>query len=189
MSIPPVPSDKQSARDHFLWQERVLASDLSPAVVKVAIRLALFRNIKSGRCDPSYAALAEGAHVSERTAIRAIGKLERDGWLTIDRGNGRGNRNQFALTLPPERVTLESGFTAEKGDSREAERVTERVKKGDRARQKRVTQLCHSNTKENMLGLLQSPQHKRERDVRLRSHLIPIRAAGGLMPPRPDSKG
>jgi hypothetical protein len=138
-----------AGRQHFLWQEHIAASGLRPAVKLVAWRVALFRNVKNGRCDPSYAAIASGTGVSKRSAIRAIATLEKAGWLIVDRGNGRGKSNQFHLTIPAERVTLESRFPTQKGDNTTAERVTSEIKKSDRPRQKKVTELCHPNIKEN----------------------------------------
>jgi hypothetical protein len=79
-----------SQRPHFEWQERVAArTDLSPAYKVVLWRLALHRNPKSGRCDPSYSTLAEECAVSERTAKRAIAKGEQVGIIAVARsGSG-----------------------------------------------------------------------------------------------------
>jgi hypothetical protein len=154
---------QQDAREHFAWQEHVAArTDIKPAAKIVLLRLALYRNVKTGRCDPSYVGLATGAGVSERTAMRAIAEAKRKGLIAIERGNGRGNRNQFRLVISNERVTRETGFVAEKGDSRERERVTGGALKCDRTGQKRVTQLCHPNTKENMLGAPTEPPNTGE---------------------------
>ncbi len=170
-------ADRQRQREHFLWQERVAArTDLNPAAKLVLLRLALFHNVKTGRCDPSYIGLAAGAGVSERTAIRAVAEAEHKGLVAIERGNGRGNRNQFRFLMPPETLTPKSPFTAEKGDSAAGERVTGRVKKGDRAGRERVTQLCHPNTKRNMLGTSKEVPQQVERESDL---LAQVSISGG----------
>jgi Helix-turn-helix domain len=58
------------------WMKAMLASKESAGVKLVALRLALYQNIKTGLCNPSYATLAKDADVSERSAIRAIAALE-----------------------------------------------------------------------------------------------------------------
>jgi hypothetical protein len=132
-------SDKAKTRAHFAWQEVVAARrDLSLTVRLAAWVLALHRNVKSGRCDLSYAGLAEGmGGVSERTAIRSVAVLERDRLITIIRGGGRGHRNQFTFMLPPENSDSQlspftdpnpdtdlSPFADGKGDKSHQERVT-----------------------------------------------------------------
>jgi hypothetical protein len=96
-------TDKAKTRAHFAWQEIVAARrDLSLTVRLAAWVLALHRNVKSSRCDLSYAGLAQGmGGVSERTAIRVAAVLEDAGLITIIRGGGRGHRNQFTFILPP----------------------------------------------------------------------------------------
>src|SRR5262249_19274435 len=73
-------------RDHFRWQELVLARpDLTNAEKVIAIRLALFRNIRTGLCNPSYGRLAKDACVNVSTAKRAIAALEALRFLTVYR--------------------------------------------------------------------------------------------------------
>jgi DNA-binding transcriptional ArsR family regulator len=81
----------EKTRQHFAWQEYVSRrSDLSPATRLAAWALALRRNAKTGRSDPSYADMAEGmGGVSERTAMRAVRVLERTGLIALVRDHGR----------------------------------------------------------------------------------------------------
>ena len=124
----------EKTREHFAWQENVSKRrDLSATVRLAAWALALRRNAKSGRCDPSYADIAEHmGGVSERTAIRALTALERAGLIVIGRHVGRGHRNQVTFIMPEKVTEPCQGFDAGKGDKSGPEKVTE---------------LCHPNMK------------------------------------------
>ena len=64
------------------WMRAILASDLPDAAVRVAIRIALHLHVNTGRCDPSYIALATDSNVSERSVYRldrAAGAYRLDG--------------------------------------------------------------------------------------------------------------
>jgi hypothetical protein len=51
-------------------------------------------------CFPGTRLIARRARVSERTVIRTIQDLERDGWLwVIQRGLGKGNRTEYRLNV------------------------------------------------------------------------------------------
>jgi hypothetical protein len=93
------------------WIRAILASDLPDAAVRVAIRLALYLRVNTGRCDPSYPILAAESHVSERSVYRLVDLLERKGWIGLQRTRGRGRSNQYALLKPASHV---AGFAAEK---------------------------------------------------------------------------
>ena len=134
---------EQETRAHFGWQEHVAArADLTPVYKIVAWALALFRNIKTGRCDPSCGGLAKRAGVSERTVKRAITEFERLGLLAVDRSSGgaSSNRNHYRLLLPQgvSDVTPQG--------------VSGRARRGVQTGQRGVSELCHPNTKRNMLG-------------------------------------
>lgn len=76
--------------------------ELSAAAKCAATVLLLkFLNTKTGRCDPSFATLAEQLGRSRRAIITAVAELEKAGWLAIDGsgGGGRGNTNQFGFKL------------------------------------------------------------------------------------------
>lgn len=61
----------------------------------IAWRLLDHFNAKTRQCNPSFATLANGAGVDRRTAIRAVKRLEKDGWIAVEhRGPGvKGRRN------------------------------------------------------------------------------------------------
>jgi hypothetical protein len=150
-------------RAQYIWQEDVIAdTELSPITRLVAARLALHRNAETARCFVSYRTLAAEVGISERSAMRAIAALKARGWINVDPGGGREKANDYHLVTPSERVTGVSRFTAQKGDSRGRERVTERIGKGDRRRQKTMTELCHPNTEANMGAAKAAPNMERE---------------------------
>jgi Helix-turn-helix domain len=121
---------RQRTRQHFEWQKHVAARrDLKPAVKLILLRLALFRNLETERCDPSYGTLAKGAGVSDRTAMRAIEQAERLGLISISRTTGgrHANTNSFCFLTP-------AGVSAES-----PQRVTKRTVTGDKSSTGRVT--------------------------------------------------
>jgi hypothetical protein len=147
-----------TSRDRWI---RGAAADptLSPIARLVAVRLGLFLNCKTGRCDPSYGTLGREISISERSAIRAVAALEARGWIEVDRNAGgrRDNTNQFRLLTPAGRVTPVSpqGVTAE--SPLDVSGVTTATRRGDRRRQQGVTELCHPNNEEKN-------EEKNERD-------------------------
>jgi hypothetical protein len=77
------------------------ASDLSTMAVRLALRLCVSFNCKTGQCDPGYPKLAEDMAVSKRTVSRAIDELETAGWVSVDRTGGDNTRNaQIKLLIP-----------------------------------------------------------------------------------------
>jgi hypothetical protein len=139
-----------TARDRLM---RGVAADrvLSPTARLVAVRVALFLNCKTGRCDPSYGTLAREIGISERSAIRAIAALEARGWVAVERSAGgrRDNTNQFHLFTPAERVTPVSpqGMTAE--SPLDASGVTTATPRGDTPRQQGMTPESPNKRREN----------------------------------------
>ena len=77
------------------------ASDLSTMAIRLALRLCVSFNCKTGQCDPGYPKLAEDMAVSKRTVSRAIDELETAGWVSVDRTGGDNTRNaQINLLIP-----------------------------------------------------------------------------------------
>jgi hypothetical protein len=77
------------------------ASDLSTMAYRLALRLCVSFNCKTGRCDPGFPKLAEDMAVSKRTVSRAIDELETAGWVSVDRTGGDNTRNaQINLLIP-----------------------------------------------------------------------------------------
>jgi hypothetical protein len=53
--------NSRSHRDRFAWMEDVLAdADLTKGEKLVALRLAFYKNLKTGRCYPSVQTIARG---------------------------------------------------------------------------------------------------------------------------------
>ena len=74
----------------------------------VLIAIASFQNAKTGRCDPSMAAVAERASMTERGARSIIRRLEADGWLSVSTGGGRAGCSTYRIN-----TERHSGFTGE----------------------------------------------------------------------------
>jgi hypothetical protein len=76
----------------------------------------LYRHLngRTGRCDPSTAALAEETGLTVRGIEKAIAELRESGWWKINQGGGRGHRNSYMPRL--EMVNAGSGFRAGKAE-------------------------------------------------------------------------
>ena len=68
---------------------------LSPAEIKVALRLLDHFNCGTGRCDPSVGTIAEATGHDSRTVSRAIGQLEAHGLFHVTRRSGRHRSNSY----------------------------------------------------------------------------------------------
>lgn len=68
---------------------------LSPAALKVALRLLHHFNCRTGRCDPGIETLATTINMSVKSVFRAIDELETLGLFDIDHRRGRGNTNRY----------------------------------------------------------------------------------------------
>jgi Helix-turn-helix domain len=98
-----------SKRPHFEWQEQVAArTDLSPVYKIVLWRLALHRNMETGRCDPARSTLAKGAGVSIDTVKRAITKAEQLGLLAIKRTSSGRHHDHNHYQFLREGVSIET---------------------------------------------------------------------------------
>ncbi len=180
-STAPDAARREKARQHFAWQERVAErADLSLAARLAAWALARRRNVLSGRCDPSYADIAEGmGAASVRTAIRALAALERAGLIVIDPRVGRGHRNQVTFIMPEKVTEPCQGFDARNGDKSGAKRPPDAARKGDRLDPEKVTELCHPNMKRAP----REPSEHGERECAQRAR-APDPAHGPLTGPR-----
>jgi hypothetical protein len=161
MSIHPNARPEQAAlnnryAEHFAWQRHVGArTDLTAAEKLIAWQLALFRNFKHDLCNPGYGGLAEAAGVSERTAIRAVAKLDRLGLIRVDRtaGGNASATNHYHFAMP-------LGVTRAAGAG-----VTKAAMKGDRPSRRGVTKPCHANLEENLVGDAKASPNNRERET------------------------
>ncbi|MET4788260.1 hypothetical protein ABIF64_000438 [Bradyrhizobium japonicum] len=89
-------------RDRDEWMRHLLAIDiatLSHGAKILAMRVALHLNVETGQCNPSMAMLAEGTGTSESTVRRMLHELEQQGWVSVDRSQGR-HSNSFELRVP-----------------------------------------------------------------------------------------
>lgn len=137
------------------WMKAILASTEHHTVQRVALRLALYLNIKTGRCDPSYPTLVRdlGGRISERTVIRVIATLEAHSWIERDRRSGK--TNQFMLLPPPPGVTPRCHPCKQldehsRGDTQMSPQgVTNPAVGGDKIERGGVTPRCHPNREEN----------------------------------------
>lgn len=77
--------------------------------------LASFVNAKSGRCDPSVAAIAERACMTERGARGVIRRLEASGWLSVETGGGRAGCSTYRINT--ERASGFSAINPERGSA------------------------------------------------------------------------
>jgi hypothetical protein len=92
---------KNKDRAHFVWMECLAAAgDLSPALRLLGIRLALHRNLATGRCFVGYETLAREVSILTRSAKKLVAQLERHGWIRIKRGGGREKANEYEFTIP-----------------------------------------------------------------------------------------
>src|SRR5689334_16635412 len=88
--------------ERFLWQESVLACPkLTPTQKTVLTRLALFLNIKNGRCNPSVETLARGTGLTVRAVQKALAAAERLAFIRRKLGGGRCITSSYELRLPP----------------------------------------------------------------------------------------
>lgn len=79
----------------------------------VLAHLANHANDDGQSCYPSIARVARMCRISDRSVQRAIVELEKEGWLTVVRGTGKGNFSQYTLNVAKlQRVTS----TPSKGD-------------------------------------------------------------------------
>ncbi|UGY21837.1 helix-turn-helix domain-containing protein [Bradyrhizobium septentrionale] len=137
-SVQPISGHK--GRDRWMCA-LAAASDLSTIAIRLALRLCVSFNCKTGQCDPGYPKLAEDMAVSKRTVSRAIDELETAGWISVDRTGGDNTRNaQINLLIPgaretrsgdnmlsPENPSLQVTENAPSGDRNGGVQVTDRV--------------------------------------------------------------
>jgi hypothetical protein len=65
----------------------------------VLLYLANCGDDEGGNCFPSIATIAKASRCSDRTVIRSLAALEKDGWITVDHKRGRGNFSHYQLNM------------------------------------------------------------------------------------------
>lgn len=71
-----------------LLQTIIAAPNLSATAKVVAARILDYFHSQTGRCCPSYQALADGTGLKRRAVIYAVQELEEGRWITVDRVKG-----------------------------------------------------------------------------------------------------
>ena len=91
------------------WICAILTRDdlLTPLELRVAVRLGIFFNCKTGQCDPGYARLAKELCISPRSARRCVAALVAHGFVGRDEGAGgrHDQKRNFSLFMPSARGT------------------------------------------------------------------------------------
>src|SRR5262245_16731732 len=106
----------RARRQREKWIDDLLACDLQMKLKVLAVKIARYRNDRTGQCNPAVATLAQGIGQSERTVQRWLKELRQSGWIDYtDNRGGLGKSTQFALTKP--RHTCVTVSAAPKGDS------------------------------------------------------------------------
>ncbi|UPT87967.1 helix-turn-helix domain-containing protein [Bradyrhizobium barranii subsp. apii] len=75
---------------------------MTPLELRVAVRLGIFFNCKTGQCDPGYARLAKELCISPRSARRCVAALVSYGLVGRDEGAGGSHdqKQNFSLFMP-----------------------------------------------------------------------------------------
>jgi hypothetical protein len=86
---------KSDAGAKFKFMQRLLTDPaLSPSAKCVAVGLlVIWRNSKTGQCNPSLGTIAKTIGLARRTVIDAIAELKRSGWVEVDSTGGGSWRN------------------------------------------------------------------------------------------------
>lgn len=89
----------------FTWRSAICDSDLAPTLRHVALTLSLHMNERGGSCFPTHDQLKDETGLGRSTVIKALGQLEKDGWLLRTPGGGRrrggnGRATEYAATVP-----------------------------------------------------------------------------------------
>jgi len=101
----------------FQWHARLIRDrSLSGAALRVAGLLLHMYNVKHGGAWPSYDYMAEQLGLSRPTVIRAVAVLEKESWITVERGAGLGGSNFYRPAFGPSEVR-ETGSDREAGGS------------------------------------------------------------------------
>lgn len=136
--------------DKLAWIGKVATDlELTPSDLRIAVVLSGYINTQDGRAWPSHATLAEASGLNERTVTRGLKALVARGYLSLEKGSGRGSCNVYTFKpvdadvapLPtdgpapveaPEKGDKSYREPERKGDKSYRERVTNPAGKGDK---------------------------------------------------------
>jgi MarR-like DNA-binding transcriptional regulator SgrR of sgrS sRNA len=102
-----------------------------PVDIATLVCLASHANDEGKSCFPSVARVARMTRRSERTIERSIAALEKDGWLVVNRGGGRGNVSSYTINVKRLKERQRDALNEEK--SKEQGRQADAVSKTERA--------------------------------------------------------
>lgn len=97
----------------FTWRGAVADSTLPPAAKLLALVLSMHMSERGDSCFPSIDTLVAESSMSRRTVIRALARLESDGFLVKVKGGGRGRPNRYQAQYPtgyPQATETVSGW-------------------------------------------------------------------------------
>jgi DNA-binding transcriptional regulator YhcF (GntR family) len=97
----------------------------------VLLRLANHCNDQGKQCFPSIDEISKKVRRSVRTVSRSISQLESEGWITVERGSGKGNTSQYVINIALLKERQAVAFSKEKDGQAKQQRVTAKVVKGD----------------------------------------------------------
>jgi hypothetical protein len=82
---------------------------LTRAGHRLLVVLAHHHNAKTGLCCPGHALLGRELLIGKRQVIRLVHSLEKDGWIDVVPGQGRGRLSLYRIKLPPPDVIHRKG--------------------------------------------------------------------------------
>ena len=100
--------------------------DLLPRAVRLAVALWSFANDETGQLNPSLGSLCDASGLTEDTARRAIGDLEKAGWLARTVGRGHGVKSVYLMIAPGSVVTLRPASASREGLKKPAQSTAKR---------------------------------------------------------------
>jgi hypothetical protein len=111
---------------------RLSNPNLSRSAHKLLLILAYHTNHLTGLTCPGHRLLAQELLITERQVIRLVHRLEKDGWIEVVRGQGRGHLSVYRIKLDPTEVIHRKGdilppAPRRKGDISGQEKVTFQV--------------------------------------------------------------
>ena len=95
-----------------------------PTLVSVLLCLAEKGNHEGRDCFPSIPTLVRMSRFGERTVVRSLKELERMGWISVQRGVGKGNYSRYTINLDKLKRCQTATFSG-------PEKVPLKTRKGD----------------------------------------------------------
>ncbi|WP_186293998.1 helix-turn-helix domain-containing protein [Bradyrhizobium guangdongense] len=137
-------------REKMQWLNAIsLECEISSTAFRVAYLIADHQNSVAGFAWPSLARLAGKVCLSNKSIQRAVGQLERLGWLAVERR--REHSNRYRLIWPPGRAPVPTQTEGNDADKTVLVERQERLTGGDKTvRQSYLTK--HPKTFSSRLG-------------------------------------